>query len=145
MSPSSEPAGEAADELGARGDAELEEDVAQVVVDGSRAEEELGGHLLVRRPLGYEAHDLPLLGRQPIRCAGIALAGGLATRAQLDARALGPGGGAQPLERFQGRAQVQPRLLAPPVAAQELTEDQLGARSVERARALAVAPQRFLE
>src|SRR3954466_5584625 len=145
VAPSSEPAGEAADELGARGDAELEKDVAQVVVDGPRAEEELGRYLLVRRPLRHEAHDLALLGGEPVRRAGIALARGLAARAQLDARALGPRGSAQPLERVQSRAQVQPRILATRVAAQELAEDELGARPVERTRSLAVQTQRFHE
>src|SRR5215216_3003198 len=93
----------AADELGARGDAELREDLAQVVVDRARAEEQPRRHLLVGGALGDEAHDLNLLRRELVDCARAARAGGLAARSQLDARALGPGGGAQTFKSVAGR------------------------------------------
>src|SRR4051794_8159006 len=92
------------DELAAGRDAELREDLPHVIVDRARAEEQARGHLLVRRALGHEPRDLQLLRRQLVDRAGGALAGGLAARAQLYACALGPGTGAQQLERVEGGA-----------------------------------------
>ena len=46
--------------LGAVGDLELREDRRDVVADGLLAEEELGGDLCVRPPLGEQLQDLEL-------------------------------------------------------------------------------------
>lgn len=59
-------AAEAVGELRAGADAELPVDVPEVEVDRLRAQEELGGGLLVRRAAGDDERDLELLRRQPL-------------------------------------------------------------------------------
>ena len=51
-------------------DSELAERFAYVVVDGARADEQLGGDLLVRGPLGREATPVRFLGGQVIARVG---------------------------------------------------------------------------
>src|ERR671937_1421050 len=52
---------------GAGGHAQLREDVADVAVDRSLAEHELGGDGLVRRAPGDETQHLQLARREPVR------------------------------------------------------------------------------
>src|SRR4051795_667833 len=71
-------------QLGARGDAELRVDLAQVVLDRPPAEEQPRGDLRVAQPvLDHELGDLQLLGGEVVERAGVALARGLARRPQL--------------------------------------------------------------
>ena len=60
-------------QLPAGADAELGEDLAQVVLDGARADEQLRADLRVRLAVGGEPGDLRLLGREDVarrrRCA----------------------------------------------------------------------------
>src|SRR5208283_4461919 len=49
------------DKLRSRGDLELLVDLAQVILDGGRADEQLGGDVTVRAALGDEPGDLYLL------------------------------------------------------------------------------------
>jgi hypothetical protein len=93
-------------ELRARGDAELGEDFAQVVVDRARREEELRRDLLVRKPISDEADDLQLLRSQLVDGAGIALAGCLARGAKLCPCALCPGLSTERVEARKRRAQM---------------------------------------
>src|SRR5262249_60009049 len=86
---------------GAGADAELPEDAAQVMIDRSRADDQLGRGLAIGGPLAHRPRDLQLLPRQPIESARIAPARGLTRGAELAARPLGPRHRAQPLERFQ--------------------------------------------
>src|SRR5215813_13143852 len=53
-----------ADQFAARGDAELGEDLPQVIVHGARAQEQLRRDLLVGQPLGDQPRDLQFLWRQ---------------------------------------------------------------------------------
>src|SRR5690606_33055581 len=53
-------------EVFARGDAELREDLVQVVLDGAGTEVELGRDLRVRVPVGRQAGDLELLRRESV-------------------------------------------------------------------------------
>src|SRR5918992_5706918 len=57
-------AGRNAAELVARGDVELQEDLAQVVLHRARADEELCADLRVRETVLREPGDLRLLGRE---------------------------------------------------------------------------------
>src|SRR3954453_7456423 len=93
----------------ARGDAELDEDAAEMVVDGAAAEEELGGHLTVGGALGDEAGDLKPLRREPIQRARRARSRRLPARTQLDPRLLRPRPGAELLESLERQAQGRPR------------------------------------
>ena len=79
------------DQLRARGDAELREHLAQVVLDRLRADEQLRGDALVGGALADQPRDLQLLRGELGQRADVALAGGLAGRPQLAPRALGPG------------------------------------------------------
>src|SRR5580700_6097774 len=54
-------------ELPARADAELGENLAQMPLDGARAEEQLGADLRVRQPVAGEPGDLRLLGGERAR------------------------------------------------------------------------------
>src|SRR5918993_4605731 len=87
-----------ADQLGPGGDAQLHEHVAQVVVDGPAAEEQLGADLAVGPALADQADDLELLGGELAEGAGVALAGGLAGGPELGPGPPGPGCRPQPLE-----------------------------------------------
>src|SRR5215213_7278118 len=53
------------DRFGTGGDADLGEDVPDVVLHGPLAEEQLVGDLLVRQPLGEEPQDLTFSLREP--------------------------------------------------------------------------------
>src|SRR3954453_18158327 len=76
-------------ELAARADVELAEDLAQVVLDRSRADEQLGADLRVRLPVARHAGDLRLLRRQHVARVRVTPARGLAGGLQLAAGALG--------------------------------------------------------
>ena len=58
--------GQGVAELAARGDAELGEDLAQVVLDRAGADEQPGADLRVGQPLAGQPGDLGLLGGQLI-------------------------------------------------------------------------------
>ena len=76
-------------ELAARADVELGEDLAQVVLDGARADEQLRADLGVRAAVAGEPGDLRLLRRERVARLGGALARRLAGGQQLAAGALG--------------------------------------------------------
>src|SRR5262245_44836560 len=76
-------------ELPARADAKLSEHLAQVPLDGSRAEEQLGADLRVREALRRQPCDLSLLRGQLVPRLDAALAHCLAGGQQLVAGALG--------------------------------------------------------
>ena len=119
-------------ELRAGRDAELREDVAEVVVDRPRREKQLGGDLLVGEPLCDEAGDLQLLWRQLIDRARVALARRLAGGAQLGARSLGPGLGSEALEPLERSAQLHTRVGAAALAPEMLAVEQLDTSEIER-------------
>src|SRR6187200_3289083 len=58
--------GQRAAQLLARADLELGEDLAQVVLDGARADEQLRADLRIRLPVAGHAGDLRLLGREDV-------------------------------------------------------------------------------
>src|SRR5262249_15249774 len=79
-----------AHQLGARGQAELAEDLAQVIVDRARAQVELFRDLPVGHPRRDQTGDLELLRRQLVKCRRVALPCLLARGAQLAFSALLP-------------------------------------------------------
>src|SRR3954452_7227368 len=94
------------DQLGAGGHAELAEDIAEVEVDGARADEQLRGGVPVGQPLPDQPGDLALLRGQVGGGRDVAPARGLAGGAQLLRRPLGPRGGTELLEQGESGAQV---------------------------------------
>src|SRR5580658_6364659 len=70
-------------ELAAGADGELGEDLAQVVLDRARADEQPGADLRVRQATAGQLRDLCLLGGQLAAGLGGALAGGRAGGRQL--------------------------------------------------------------
>src|SRR6478735_2875619 len=125
-------AGERAAQLPAGADVELGEDLVQVVLDGARADEQLRADLRVRLPLGGEAGDLLLLGREDVACLGGAPGHGLAGGRELTAGALGerlgPGAG----EGVVGRPELLARRHTPVLAAEPLAVEQLGAGELDQ-------------
>src|SRR5439155_1033725 len=77
-------------ELGPGADPEPHEHVAQVVVDGPGAEEQLCGHLLVAGPFGDQPHDLRLLRGKRAERARVSPPHRLAGCPQLAPRSLLP-------------------------------------------------------
>src|SRR6185312_10606157 len=72
-------------EVAARGDAELGEDLAQVVLDSARRQEQPGADFGVREAVAGQPGDLGLLSSQLEHRGDAALAGGLAGDPQLAA------------------------------------------------------------
>src|SRR6266702_6652750 len=97
--------GECVAEGGARGDAELGEDLVEVGGDRSWGEEEAGGDLLVGVACRSEQGDLALLGGEGGQ-AGVGGGDGDAGGAQFTGRAGRPGGCAEPAEGFRGGGQL---------------------------------------
>src|SRR3954447_2818043 len=115
---------ERAAELPTGVDVELAEDLAQVVFDGARADEQLGADLGVGVAVAGQPRDLDLLGRQDVSRVGGDPARGLAGGEQLTAGALGERGGSHLAEAVvrgaQGLARVRAPVLAPePLPVQE--------------------------
>jgi hypothetical protein len=111
-----------AGELGAGADAELCVDVRQVTRDRALAEEERGGDLTVRSPLGDEFGD-PLLGRcQPL------LPSAAADASELGLGSLDPGRGTELLESFErlGDRITSPALLPGATANHAQSEESTG-------------------
>src|SRR5580704_6385114 len=151
------PDGERAGELAAGADAELGEDLPEVVGDGGGADEQLRGDLRVGGPLAGQAGDQCLLRGQDVGCPGGAFERLRAGGPQLDVRPFGKRRGAGRVEDLVGGAQVLTRVEAAPLAAQPLAVEKAGAGefhplasaaeavdclAVEVLRGLAVADQR---
>src|SRR6516162_7193678 len=79
-----------AHQFGARGDAELGEDLTQVIVDGAWTEVQLRSDLAVGQAVGDQPGNLELLRCQPLNRGQVALAGGFAGCSQLGFGPPGP-------------------------------------------------------
>src|SRR5215510_2955531 len=93
-------------QLGAGGDAELGEDLVEVVFDGPRADKQLRRDLPVGRPGGGQPGDLQLLRRELGERGRVSPPGGLTTGAQL-----GPGRSEEHTSELQSRGHLVCRLL----------------------------------
>jgi hypothetical protein len=69
------------DQFGSGPDAELAEDFVQVVVDGARAQEQLGSDIAVSKSFCHEPGNFKFLRGELVEARGSALAGGLASGA----------------------------------------------------------------
>ena len=118
-------------ELAARADAELAVDAREVGLDRLRAEEEVRGGLLVRRPAGDAAGDLLLLVREPVAVALRAARDALPGPGQLAPGALRPGLRAERLEAGERLPELRACVDPPPRAAQPLAVTEAGARELE--------------
>src|SRR5260370_26948929 len=130
--------GQSAMELATGADAELGEDLAQVVLDGARADEQPGADLRIGQAVAGQPRDLRLLGGQrrtgPAARAGAAAGArghGLAGGRQLAPGPLGESLHAHVVEHLVGGAQLLARFTAAALAAQppavpQLRGDQLG-------------------
>src|SRR5262245_45886157 len=122
---------EAARELGAGAHAELGVDVREVARDRALAEEQGGGDLPVRLPLGDEDGDTLLGGGQPF------LPRAPADPSELVARPRAPARGADLLERVERRRDcVARRALLPFAAADDAEREQRAAASEDVAGGL---------
>src|SRR3954447_17252669 len=135
--------GERAAQLLAGADLELGEHLAQVVLDGAGADEQLGADLRVRLPVARHAGDLGLLGREDVaglRCApGRGLAGGQ----QLAAGALGERLGPDSVEVVVRGSKLLARVDAPVLATQPFAVGELRAGEVDHATAACEALARL--
>ena len=123
--------GQAVPELSAGADAELGEHLAQVVLHGPRADEQLSADLRVGVAFGSEPGDLRLLhGKGLARVYG-ALAHGLACRLELPAGPFGERRGPEPAEHVVGGPQVLACFHSPLLAAQPFAVHQVGAGEMD--------------
>ena len=121
------PNGERAGELAAGADAELGEDLPEMVGDGGRADEQLRTDLRVGGTLAGQAGDQRLLRGQDFGYPGGALERLDAGRAQLGPRPFGERLHADASEQRVRAAQLYPGIPDAPLAAQPLAVDELGA------------------
>src|SRR3954470_18564335 len=110
--------GKRAAQLLAGADLELGEHLAQVVLDGAGADEQLGADLRVRLPVARHAGDLGLLGREDVAGLRRAPGRGLAGGQQLAAGALGERLGPDSVEVVVRGSKLLARVGAPVVATQ---------------------------
>src|SRR4051812_3556086 len=127
--------GERAAQLLAGADLELGEHLAQVVLDGARADEQLGADLRVRLPVARHPGDLGLLGREDVAGLHGPPGRGLAGGQQLAACALGERLGADLVEAVVGGAELLARVNAPVLATQPFAVQELGAGVMDHATA----------
>src|SRR5262249_9119933 len=113
----SRPAGQDASKLDARGDAELGVDLAQVILDRFRADEQPRADLDVGQAFSGQLGDLGLLGGQLTTGLGGALAGGLACGQQFAAGPFSERLDAHSLQHAERRAQLLARVGAAALAA----------------------------
>src|SRR6267378_3043663 len=107
---------ERAGEADAPGHVELPVDLAQVVVDGGRAEEQLGGDVPVGGSDGGQPGDLSLLRGEPRAVPAGAFHGVLAGGCQLGACSPGEAEGAHSLEAVEGGAELAAGVAPTPLA-----------------------------
>jgi len=133
--------GERGSKLAAGADAELGEDLPQVVGDGGGADEQLRADLGVGGALAGQAGDQRFLRGQGIGRLDGALPGVPAGGPQLDARPFGERRGADRVEDLVRAGELVAGVAPAPLAAQPLAVDQVGAGQV---RPQAVRPKRSM-
>ena len=109
----------------------LRNDLAQVVLDRARADEQLRGDLAVRVSLRHEARDLRLLRRQLTQGVDGAFASVLAGRLQLDARALGERLHAEVGEEAVGRPQLPACINASALTSQPFAVEEVSTSEID--------------
>ena len=125
-------------ELAARGDVELDEDLLQVVLGGTGADEQAFADLRVRQPVTGQFGDVSLLGRQLATGLDTALAGGLPGGPQLTPGPLGERLHAHRLQHLVGGAQLLAGVAPATLPAQPLPVEQVGTGELSPGTAEAV-------
>src|SRR5215472_2897657 len=131
-------------QLFARPHLELVIHVAEVVLDGLRAEVEPSRGLARRRSLGERHRHLELLRGELLPVAIVPHARALAARLKLGKGALGPRRSAELVERLQCLTQVLARVDPTPASPQPLPVVELGARLLEYVGGGGVMTKRLL-
>jgi hypothetical protein len=127
----------AARQLCPRRDAELQEHLAQVVLDGTRADEQKGGDLGVGQSLARERGDLRLLRGERPTFGGHLTHLRISRRPEFTRGAVGERPGADGQEAPVCLAQSANGVLAAPLTAQPLTEHELRACQLRAAAGVA--------
>ena len=112
--------GSARTEVSSRADPQLREHLAQVVLDGARADEQLAADLRVGVPLRGEPGDLRLLCGEHVARLDGAFARRLAGGEQLAAGSLGERFGPDPIEHLVGDSKLVARVETSVLASQPL-------------------------
>jgi hypothetical protein len=118
-------------QLTARADVQLGEELAQVVLDRARGQEQPGANLRVRRPVAGQPGDLRLLGGQLRPGRDRVLASGLAGGAQFAPCPRGERLQAHLLLHLAGSPQLITRVDAAPLAAQPTPVQRAGAGQLD--------------
>src|SRR5215472_17738299 len=119
--------GEDAGQVAAGADLELGEDLVQVVLDRLAADEQLGGDLLVGRPVARQGGDLGLLRGELVSRGDGAFAGGLAGGRELTRSPLGKSLRAHRGENLVGGAKLHARVEAPALTPQPFAVKEMSA------------------
>src|SRR5260370_13224606 len=114
-------------ELVAGANVELGEDLVQVVFDGARAHEQLGGDVGVGQAVAGQPGDLGLPGGEPGGDIGGTAADALAGGQQLAGGSFGEPVGAHSGEHLVGGAQLLARVDAAVVPAEPFSVEEVGA------------------
>src|ERR1700733_6932745 len=130
-------------ELAAGGNAELGEDLAEVVLDRAGAEEQPGADLRVRQAVAGQPRDHRLLRGQLAAGLDRALAGGLAGSGQLAPGPLGKRLDAHLRQHVVGGAQLLAGVAAAALAAQPFAVEQVGAGQLHAQAGAAEAVNRL--
>src|SRR3954471_8273077 len=126
-------AGRHAAELVARGDVELQEDLAQVVLHGTGADEQLSADLGVGETFLGEPSDLRLLRREDAARLFGALSRRLSRGEKLATGTLREALGADLAEHLVGRSELLPSVHSPVLAPQPFAVQEPGAAEVDDA------------
>src|SRR5918995_3448742 len=130
-----EVAGRNAAELVARGDVELQEDLAQVVLHRPGADEQLRADLGVGETISGQPSDVSLLGCEHAARVVAALPRGLTRGQELVTGALGKPLGADAAEHFVGGSELLTRVDAAVLATQPFAVLEPGAGEMDHATA----------
>src|SRR4051794_17014894 len=114
-------------EVGARADVELAEDLVEVVLDRTRADEQARADLGVREAVAGEPRDLGLPGGELAPRLDGDFTGGLAGGQELSSGALGESLGAHVGEHVVRSAQLLARVHPPALPAQPFAVGEMGA------------------
>src|ERR1700729_3353072 len=121
-------------------------DVAEVVFDGLRAEEQRGGGFPRGPPAGEQQRNLELLRCQVVDgCAVVAPPVRFTGSCEFGPGTVGPGSGTESVEVVHRRAQLLARKNPVPRPPQPLPESKPRTRRFERVRCLPVQAYRALE
>ena len=131
-------------ELRAGGDSELPEHLAQVVLDGAGAHEQLGSDLPIPFPAAHQGSYLGFPWSELLRVTDDLFTDAITCGAQLHAGSLGEGVETRGLEHVQGCVQVGACVAPSALAAKPLSVEEVGASQVRDGTGEPESGQRLL-